>query len=130
MVSAATVALPDRAAPSRATDRFRLLVDGIKDFAIFMLDGGGKVETWSAGAERLLGYKADEVVGVDFALFHTPEGIQTGLPRRALALAERDGRYEEKTWLVRKDGSRSWADVVITALRDASGQLVGYGSIA
>ncbi len=110
-------------------ERLRLLVDGVKDFAIFMLDGDGRVTTWNAGAERLKGYKAEEIVGAHHSRFYVPDDVEAGKPRRALAIAEREGRYEEEGWRVRKDGSRFWADVVITPLRDPTGALVGYGKV-
>jgi len=124
-----SVAPAENALIANDAQRLRLLVDGVKDFAIFMMDVDGKVETWNAGAERLAGYKADEIVGANFARLHTPEDIQAAKPRRALAVAEKDGRYEEEIWRVRKDGSRFWANVVITALRDPSGKLFGYGNV-
>ena len=101
----------------------------MKDFAIFTLGTDGTVTTWNAGAERLDGYTSEEIVGEDFARFYGPEAVEAGKPPRALEMAERDGRYEEETWRVRKDGSRFWASVVITALRDSAGRLVGYGTV-
>jgi PAS domain S-box-containing protein len=110
-------------------ERLRLLVDGVKDFAIVMLDTDGRVTTWNAGAERLKGYKAEEITGADFARFYAPEDLEAGKPREALAIAETEGRFEEEGWRVRKDGSRFWANVVITALRDPAGRLLGYGEV-
>ena len=110
-------------------ERLRLLVDGVKDFAIFMLDTDGRVATWSRGAERLEGYRAEEILGADLSRFYVPEDIAAGKPRHGLEVAEREGRHEEEAWRVRKDGSRFWADVVTTALRDPAGTLLGYGRV-
>ena len=115
--------------PPSDLERLRVLVDGVKDFAIFMLDTDGRVATWSLGAERLKGYRAEEILGADVSRFFTPEDTAAGKPRHALEVAGREGRHEEETWRVRKDGSRFWADVVTTALRDPAGTLLGYGKV-
>ncbi len=110
-------------------DRLRLLIDGVKDFAIFMLDEQGRVTTWNAGAERLKGYRSDEVIGSNFSRFYLPEDTAAGKPGRELTMAENQGRFEEEAWRVRKDGSRFWAAVVITAIRNDAGHLVGFGKV-
>ena len=97
--------LADERARRHAAEEFKILVDGVKDYAIFMLDGNGRVTTWNSGAERLKGYKADEIIGKDFSVFYTEEERQAGHPKRLLETALRDGRYEEENWRVRKDGS-------------------------
>jgi PAS domain S-box-containing protein len=110
-------------------DSFRLLVEGVRDYAIFMLDGAGRVLTWNAGAERLKGYSAKQIIGQHFSCFYPPDAIQAGKPARLLALAARDGRVEDEGWRVRRDGSRFWADVIITALRDADGSVLGFAKV-
>ncbi|MEA2301403.1 MAG: hypothetical protein QOE44_1938 [Solirubrobacteraceae bacterium] len=110
-------------------ERFRLLVDGVEDYAILMLDVGGHVASWNAGAQRFKGYLADEIIGRHFSVFYTPEDVALGKPERGLASAAADGRLEDEGWRVRKDGGRFWANVVITALRDQDGALRGYGKI-
>ncbi|MCR5872925.1 PAS domain S-box protein [Phenylobacterium sp. J426] len=109
--------------------RFRLLVESVVDYAIFMLDVNGTVTNWNAGAERIKGYRADEVVGSHFSRFYTPEDRRAGLPARALATASREGRFEAEGWRMRKDGSRFWALVVIDAVHDDDGQLIGFAKI-
>src|SRR3989454_10749912 len=126
--------LAKRVAPAVTTPRetpetFRLLVEGIQDFAIFMLDGGGRVATWNTGAERIKGYWAEEIVGQHFSRFYPPEAVAEGKPARLLALAARDGRVEDEGWRIRKDGSRFWADVIITALRDSEGAVIGFAKV-
>jgi PAS domain S-box-containing protein len=114
---------------SESEERFRLLVEGVKDYAIFLLDPMGNVATWNAGAEKFKGYTAHEIIGQHFSRFYTPEDIARRHPWAELEIAERDGRYEEEGWRIRKDGSRFWSHVVITALRDASGDLRGFGKV-
>lgn len=109
--------------------RFRLLVETVSDYAIFMLDPTGRIVTWNAGAQKLKGYRADEIIGQHFRVFYTPEAQARRHPEHELEVAVRDGRYEEEGWRVRKDGSHFWALVVITALFDESGQLVGFGKV-
>src|SRR2546426_7490215 len=94
-----------------------------------MLDGGGRVATWNTGAERIKGYWAEEIVGQHFSRFYPPEAVAEGKPARLLALAARDGRVEDEGWRVRRDGSRFWADVVITALRDLDGSVIGFAKV-
>ena len=117
----------DRARESE--DRYRLLVERVTDYAIFMLDVGGVVTTWNAGAERIKGYRADEIIGRHFSIFYTPEDRDRGVPVRALEIAAAQGKYEAESVRVRKDGSRLWANVVIDALRDPDGRLVGFAKI-
>ena len=115
-------------APETA-DSFRLLVEGVRDYAIFMLDGAGRVLTWNSGAQRLKGYRAEEIIGKHFSCFYPPEAVEAGKPARLLALAARDGRVEDEGWRVRQDGSRFWADVIITALRDPDGSVIGFAKV-
>src|SRR5205807_8485010 len=115
-------------APETA-DSFRLLVEGVRDYAIFMLDGAGRVLTWNAGAERLKGYRAEDIIGKHFSCFYPADAVEAGKPARMLALAARDGRVEDAGWRVRRDGSRFWADVVITALRDPAGSVIGFAKV-
>ncbi|HEX3759210.1 MAG TPA: PAS domain S-box protein [Kofleriaceae bacterium] len=110
-------------------ERYRLLTDGVRDYALFLLDDVGRVLIWNAGAERLKGYRAEEIIGTDFAIFFTPEDRAGGLPGELLRRATHDGAYELEGWRVRKDGSRFWANVVVTALRDAGGDLRGFAKI-
>ncbi|HEX6069722.1 MAG TPA: PAS domain-containing protein, partial [Longimicrobiaceae bacterium] len=110
----------------QATDLYALLVESVQDYAIFALDPTGKVMTWNAGAERLKGYAPQEIIGRHFSAFYPPADIARGKPERALEIATEMGRVEDEGWRIRKDGSRFWALVVITALRDRSGALVGF----
>ncbi|MBW0446502.1 hybrid sensor histidine kinase/response regulator [bacterium M00.F.Ca.ET.228.01.1.1] len=108
--------------------RFRLLVDGVTDYAIFMLSPEGRVTNWNSGARRIKGYAASEIIGSHFSRFYTPEDAAKGLPQRGLTAAARDGRFESEGWRVRKDGSKFWAHVVIDAIREG-GTLVGFAKI-
>ena len=108
---------------------FRLLINGVTDYAIFMLDPGGLVTTWNTGAERMKGYREDEIVRRHFSIFYTPEDRDAGLPARILETVDRQGRFEGEGWRVRKDGSRFWVNVVIEPLRDADGRLLGYAKV-
>jgi len=110
-------------------ESFRLLVDSVKDYAIIMLDPTGHVVSWNAGAERIKGWKADEIIGKHFSVFYPPEGVQKGFPEYELRTAAKEGRFEDENWRVRKDGSRFWANVVVTALRDKSGTLRGFAKV-
>ena len=110
-------------------ERFRALVSGVKDYAIFVLDPNGMVATWNAGAEHLKGYRADEIIGSHFSRFYLPAAIADGLPERELQVATIEGRFEDEGWRLRKDGSRFWANILITAMRDASGTLIGFSKI-
>jgi PAS domain S-box-containing protein len=111
-------------------ERFRKLVEGAKDYAIVALDPQGCVASWTDAAERLKGYSAAEILGANFACFFTPEDISRGHPEDVLRAAALDGNFEEQGWRVRKDGSRFWADVSVTAMRDETGELRGFSKIA
>jgi PAS domain S-box-containing protein len=111
-----------------AERRFRILVQGVTDYAIFMLDPEGRVANWNAGAERIKGYSPDEIVGEHFSRFYSPEDVEAGIPANAIETARRTGRYEAEGWRVRKDGTRFWASVVLDAIRD-QGELVGFAKI-
>ena len=108
---------------------FRRLVDSVEDYAIFMVDPRGYVSTWNSGAERIKGYKADEIIGQHFSKFYTKEDLEVDKPGAELKIAAEVGHFEDEGWRIRKDGTRFWASVVITALRDDKGKLVGYGKI-
>ncbi len=110
-------------------ERFRLIVEGVKDYAIFMLDTEGRVATWSSGAERIKGYRAEEIIGRHFSQFYPPDAIARDWPNEELRRAVADGRIEDEGWRIRKDGSRFWANVVITALRDGHGILRGFTKV-
>jgi PAS domain S-box-containing protein len=110
-------------------ERFRLLVEQVKDYAIFVLDPRGVISSWNQGARRLKGYSADEVMGKHFSIFYTPEDLAIKKPENELTIAIRDGRYEEEGWRIKKDGSRFWASVVITALWDKRGNLTGFAKV-
>ncbi|WP_136163444.1 hybrid sensor histidine kinase/response regulator [Sphingomonas flavalba] len=109
--------------------RYRLLVDAISDYAIYMLDPDGIVTNWNAGAQRFKGYAAEEIVGQHFSRFHTPEDQRAGVPERALATAQREGKFEREGWRVRKDGERFWAHVIIDPVWGRDGELVGFAQI-
>jgi PAS domain S-box-containing protein len=109
--------------------RFRLLVQGVTDYALYMLSPEGTVTNWNSGAERIKGYAQDEVVGSHFSRFYTPEEQTAGVPARALSTAAGVGRFEAEGWRVRRDGSRFWAHVIIDAIRDDNGELVGFAKI-
>jgi diguanylate cyclase (GGDEF)-like protein/PAS domain S-box-containing protein len=113
----------------QSEERFRLLVNSITDYAIYMLDPDGNVTSWNAGAERLNGYAAEEVIGKHIDLFYTPEKRRAGAPSRSLQIALTDGGYEEEGWQVRKDGSRFWAEVLIKPVCDATGDVVGFAKV-
>ena len=120
-----------RHAPSGevSDERFRLLVENVQDYAIFMLDPEGMVRSWNVGAQRLNGYTADEIIGRSMQVFYPEDAIARGWPAEALRRAAAQGRIEDEGWRVRKDGQRFWAGVVITALRDASGTLQGFAKV-
>jgi PAS domain S-box-containing protein len=137
-VEGAAVAVPPPAAPSSAAPRdllqdaeprFRLLVEAVRDYAIFMLDPGGHVATWNVGAKRIKGYDAGEIIGQHFSKFYPEEVARSGRCERELEIAALEGRFEDEGWRIRKDGSRFWANVVITALRKPSGELVGFTKV-
>src|SRR5579862_1601099 len=103
----------------QSEERFRLLVESVRDYAIFMLDPDGIVLTWNTGAERFKGYRAREIIGQHFSRFYPPEALERGLPAHELEVAKAEGVFEDEGWRVRKDGSLFWANVVITAMRNA-----------
>lgn len=109
--------------------RFQLLVDRVDEYAIYLLDPRGNITSWNSGAERIKGYKAAEIIGSNFTKFYTAEDIAAGRPREALAIAEREERFETKAWRLRKDGTKFWANVVIDAIRDDAGQLIGFAKV-
>ena len=109
--------------------RFRLFVDAVQDYAIFFLDPQGNVSTWNPGAERIKGYKASEIIGKHFSVFYPDEDIWSRKPHRELEVASHVGRFEDEGWRLRRDGSRFWANVIITAIHDGSGQLLGFAKI-
>lgn len=116
--------------PGRTDDlSYRLLVDAIADYAIYMLDVNGHVTNWNPGAERIKGYLRHEIIGRHFSLFYTEEDRAAGLPARAMRTAAAEGRFENEGWRVRKDGSRIWAHVILDPIRDDTGQLIGFAKI-
>jgi len=113
----------------QAEKHLSLLIDAVVDYAIFMLDPRGEVVSWNPGAERIKGYRPQEIIGQHFSRFYTEEDRATGLPARALAQAAAAGKYEMEGWRLRKDGSRFWANVVISAIRDETGELLGFAKV-
>jgi PAS domain S-box-containing protein len=118
-----------RIALRRTEERFRLLVDAVQDYAIFMLDVQGHVSSWNTGAARIKGYGVSEIIGKHFSIFYTEEDIRAGKPARGLEVAAKEGRFEDEGWRLRKDGSRFWANVILTAVRDDTGTLIGFGKV-
>jgi PAS domain S-box-containing protein len=112
-----------------AEERFRLLVESVQDYAIFMLDPDGVIESWNIGAQRLKGYASDEIIGRHFSIFYTENDRKDQHPQRELVIARAEGKYEEEGIRVRKDGSTFWANVLITALRDTDGTLRGFAKV-
>ena len=130
------LSLPSLSAMQKAEDtlrsseeRFRLFVDAVQDYALLMLDPSGYVISWNAGAQRIKGYKAEEIIGQHFSRFYLPEAIEKGHPDEELRIATREGRYAEEGWRLRKDGSRFLADVLITAMHNNKGELCGFAKI-
>jgi PAS domain S-box-containing protein len=113
----------------QSEERFRLLVQGVTDYAIYMLDPDGHVTNWNVGAHRIKGYSEEEITGQHFSIFYTPEDREAGLPTKALATAARVGRYEKEGWRVRKDGTRFFANVVIDAIFNEQGTLIGFAKV-
>jgi PAS domain S-box-containing protein len=113
----------------QSEERFRLLVEGLVDYAIVMLDANGRIVTWNGGAQRITGYSADEIIGKHFSIFFPNDAAESGWPEHELQVAATEGRYQEEGWRVRKDGSRFWAQVTITTLRDESGHLRGFAKL-
>ena len=110
-------------------ERFRLLVERVRDYAIFMLDPSGVVRSWNVGAQSIKGYRAEEIIGRHFSVFYSPQEQQAGKPAAELEIALARGRVEDEGWRIRKDGTMFWANVVITAIRDHSGQLIGFAKV-
>jgi PAS domain S-box-containing protein len=110
-------------------ERFRLIIEGVRDYAIFMLDPGGRIATWNAGAERINGYRAKEIIGLHFSKLYPASDVAAGKPERELEIAAGTGRHEEDAWRVRKDGSTYWANVLLTSLRDRRDALIGFVQI-
>jgi PAS domain S-box-containing protein len=113
----------------QSEERFRLLVDGVKDYAILMLDSEGKVESWNTGAEAIYGYAASEMIGTHFSRFYTPEDLARNWPEHELAVARAEGRFEDEGWRLRKDGSTYWASVIIAALYDSEHRVRGFAKV-
>jgi PAS domain S-box-containing protein len=113
----------------RSEERFRLLVESVQDYAIYTLDPTGVVTSWNVGAQRVKGYEANEIIGQHFSRFYLPDDLACGKPQTELEKAAEEGRYAEEDWRLRRDGSRFWASIVLTALRDPQGNLVGYSKI-
>jgi PAS domain S-box-containing protein len=121
--------LEKQLAVRHSEQQFRLLVEAVQDYAIFMLDVKGNVSSWNPGAERIKQYKGPEIIGKHFSRFYPEEEIRSGKPERELVIATKEGKFEEEGWRLRKDGSKFWASVTITAVRNESGQLVGFAKI-
>jgi len=120
----------ERFAASSSDDaRYRMLIEAVNDYAIYMLDADGRISSWNPGARRFKGYEESEILGEHFSRFYTPEDRESGLPKRALAIAAREGKFEGEGWRCRKDGTRFWAYVVIDPIRDAAGKLIGYAKV-
>lgn len=119
----------DKQRTKQEAEQLRLLVQGTTEYAIFMLDPQGRIATWNAGAERIKGYKAHEIIGQHFSKFYPQEAIDRGWPEHELRVAAAEGRFEDEGWRIRKDGSQFWANVVITALKDDHGELRGFSKV-
>ena len=113
----------------QSEERLRLMIETVRDYAIFMLNPEGVIISWNLGAERIKGYKATEIIGQHFSVFYSSEDVAAGKPQRELETAIREGRVEDKGWRVRKDRSQFWANVIITALHDSHGTLRGFAKI-
>jgi len=113
----------------QSEQRFSSMLEGVRDYAIIFLDLDGRITSWNKGAERIKGYRSEEIVGQHFSRFYAPADIATGKPARELEVATSEGRFEDEDWRVRKDGSRFWANVVVSALRDAGGKVTGFVKI-
>jgi PAS domain S-box-containing protein len=114
---------------TNADTAFRMFVDSVKEYGIFMLDTSGHIVSWNAGAERIKGYRPDEIIGSHFSRFYPAEEVESRKPQRELEIAAAEGRFEEEGWRVRKDGSLFFAHVVLTAVRDETGRLIGFGKV-
>ncbi len=124
-----TTSKQQKQALQETEERYRLLVESVKDYAIYMLDPEGRVVSWNSGAERLKLYKEDEIIGQHFSCFYPSEYVKLGKPEQELKLAITEGRFEDEGWRVRKDGSRFWANAVVTVLRDKEGQIRGFAKV-
>lgn len=113
----------------RSEEIFHLLVDSVQDYAIFVLDPQGHIQTWNSGAERIKGYRAEEIIGRHFSVFYPREAVERGWPQHELRVAAETGRFEDEGWRIRKDGSQFWANVVISRLLDPAGQLIGFSKV-
>jgi len=113
----------------QSEERFRMLIEGVTDYAVFMIDPQGVITSWNTGAERIKGYSREEILGKHFSRFYTEKDLEAGKPWEELALARRTGRAEDEGWRVRKNGEHFWARVVITALYDGTGHLVGFAKV-
>jgi len=118
-----------RGTPSEQADLFRLLVESVRDYAVFVLDPEGRVLTWNPGAQAIKGYTRDEIIGIHFSRFYLPEAVASGWPERELLLAQKDGRFADEGWRVRKDGTSFWASVIITPLISIDGKLAGFAKV-
>jgi PAS domain S-box-containing protein len=125
----AVLALQNETAALRVGDSFRLFIDAVRDYAIFMLDAQGNIITWNTGAERIKGYKSGEIIGKHFSVFYPEEDLRTRKPWHELEVASVEGRFEDEGWRLRKDGTRFWANVVITAIKDENGIVRGFGKV-
>src|SRR5215467_14371707 len=127
------IALEQRGAAEKALvlseRQFRILVESVTDYAIYMLDAGGRVITWNRGAERIKAYSAEEIIGEHFSCFYTKDDLRRALPQRALETAAQEGKYTNEGWRVRKDGSQFWANILIQAIRDEDGELIGFAKV-
>ena len=110
-------------------ERFRLLVQNVKDYAIFFLDTAGNIQSWNEGAQRMIGFSKEEIIGKHLSVFYTPKDIEEGIPENNLKMALEKGHYETEGWRVRKDGSNFWAEALYTALYDDRGRLKGFSKI-
>ena len=121
---------PERFEASKSSEgRYRMLIEAITDYAIYMLDPDGTVTSWNPGAKRFKGYEQSEIIGENFSRFYTEEDRENGLPQRALEIAEHEGKFEQEGWRVRKDGTKFWAYVVIDPVRNSAGRLIGFAKI-
>src|SRR5256714_1004611 len=123
------VAMQSKTALLQSEQRFRLFVEAVRDYAIFMLDPEGNISTWNTGAERIKGYKPWEIIGQHFSVFYPEEDLKSRKPWYELKIAAKEGRFEDEGWRLRKDGTRFWANVIITAIKDADGRLHGFGKV-
>src|SRR5512135_1408123 len=117
------------AGPATAPEELALFVANVTDYAMFLLSTTGEIRSWNAGAERIMGYSAAESVGRHFSIFYTPQDLESDKPGNELKVAAEHGRVEDEGWRLRKDGKRFWANTIITALHDASGELRGFAKI-